>query len=78
MSEYSEKRSKQIREEIQEKCFEAMRDADWWAAHCDEIKTEEEIIKEANRRYISFYERDKFIREAEECFMLITYRRKNG
>lgn len=74
MSEYSDKRSAQIRENTEERCFEAIREADFWAAHCEEIKTEQEIIEEANKRYNSFFERDAFIREAEEVFMLIKYR----
>ena len=74
MSEYSVKRSAQIRENTEERCFEARREADFWAANCEEIKTEQEIIEEANKRYNSFFERDHFIKEAEEVFMLKKYR----
>jgi len=75
MSEYSDKRSAQIRENTEERCFEARREADFWAANCKEIKTEQEIIEEANKRYSSFFEKDHFIKEAEEVFMLIKYRK---
>ena len=78
MSEYSDKRSKYITEDVKERCFQAKREADLYASHCTEIKTEKEIIEEAKSRYNSFFERDAFIREAEECFMLIMYRRKNN
>ena len=74
MSEYSDKMSKEIREGTEEKCFEARREADFWAANCEEIKTEQEIIEEANKRYNSFFERDHFIKEAEEVFTLKKYR----
>lgn len=74
MSEYSDKNSAQITEDIEERCFEARREADFWAANCKEMKTEEEIIEEANKRYNSFFERDHFIKEAEEVFMLKQYR----
>ncbi len=73
MSEYSNKRSKVIQEDVKERCYTARCEADFWAAHCNEIQTEEEIINEANLRYNSFFERDAFIREAEKCFMLIKY-----
>jgi hypothetical protein len=39
-------------------------------------QTEKEIIEEANKRYNSFFERDHFIRSAEETFCLIQYRKK--
>lgn len=58
----------------EERCFEARREADFWAANCEEIKTEQEIIEEANKRYQSFYERDNFIREAESVFMYKKYK----
>lgn len=74
MSEYSDKKSIQIRESIEERCFEAGKEADFWAANCKEMKTEQEIIEEANKRYSSFFERDRFIREAEEVFLLKKYR----
>jgi len=74
MSEYSDKRSAQIRENTWERCFEAIREADFWAANCKEMKTEQEIIEEAKKRYDSFFERDHFIKEAEEVFMLKKYR----
>lgn len=74
MSEYSERRSKLIQENTREACMEARREADWWASNCKEMKSEEEIIKEANKRYNSFFERDHFIKEAEEVFMLKKYR----
>ena len=64
----------QIRKYTEEKCFEARREADFWAANCKEMKTEQEIIAEANKRYNSFFERDHFIKEAEEVFMLKKYR----
>ena len=73
MSEYSDKKSTQIREDTQERCFKARREADFWAANCKEIKTEQEIIEEANKRYNSFFERCHFIKEAEEVFMLKKY-----
>lgn len=69
MSEYSERRSKEIEEDVKLRCQEARRAADWWAAHCEEIKSEAEIIKEAKNRYLSFFERHHFIIEAEEIFM---------
>jgi hypothetical protein len=69
MSEYSEKRSKAIQEDVEMRCHEARRDADWWAAHCKARKTEQEIIEESKKRYNSFFERDAFIREAEEVFI---------
>lgn len=74
MSEYSERRSKLIQENTREACQEARREADWWASKCDGIKTEQEIIEEANKRYQSFYERDNFIREAESVFMYKKYK----
>ena len=74
MSEYSDKNSAQIREDTEERCFEARMYADFWAANCKEIKTEQEIIEEANKRYNSFFEIDHFIKEAEEVFMLKMYR----
>lgn len=77
MSEYSEKRSKEIKEDVKIKCFEARRAADWWVANCKETKSEQEIIEEAKNRYCSFFERDHFIKEAEEVFMLKNYRRKH-
>lgn len=78
MSEYSDRRSKEIDEDAKERCFQAKREADLYASHCTEIKTEKEIIEEAKLRYDSFFERDAFIREAEECFMLILYRKNTG
>lgn len=77
MSEYSEKRSKEIKEDVKIRCQEARRAADWWAAHCEETKSEQEIIEEANKRYFSFYEIDHFIKEAEEVFMLKNYRKNH-
>jgi len=76
MSEYSDKKSTQIRENTEERCFEARREADFWATDCKEMKTEQEIIEEANKRYNSFFERDHFIKEAEEVFLLKEYRKK--
>lgn len=76
MSEYSDRRSKEIIEDVKERCFQAKREADLYASSCNEIKSEKEIIEEANSRYNSFFERDAFIKEAEECFMLIMYRKK--
>lgn len=78
MSEYSERRSREIQEDVRERCFEARVDADWWASKCKEIKTEKQIIAEANKRYNSFFERDAFIREAEEVFMIEMYRRQKN
>lgn len=80
MSEYSERRSREIQEEVRERCFEARVDADWWASECKEMKTEQEIIEEANKRYNSFFERDHFIKEAEEVFLLKLkeYRKKQN
>lgn len=74
MSEYSARRSREIQEDVRERCFKARVDADWWASKCKEMKTEEEIIEEANKRYYSFFERHAFICEAEEVFMLKKYR----
>ena len=65
-----------IYEEVRARCFEARVDADWWAAKCESPKTEQEIIEEADNRYDSFFERDAFIREAEEVFMLKEYRKQ--
>ena len=76
MSEYSERRDREIQEEVREKCFEARCDADWWASKFEDAQPENDIIAEANERYNSFYERDAFIREAEEVFMLIEYRKQ--
>ena len=76
MSEYSERRSKEIREEVQERCFEARCDADHWASKFESAQPEKDIIAEAEERYNSFFERDAFIREAEEAFMLIEYRKQ--
>jgi len=77
MSEYSEKRSKIIQEDIKLRCREARKAADWWAANCNEQKSEKEIIEEAEKRYNSFFERDHFITEAEEVFMLKNYRKNH-
>ena len=74
MSEYSERRSKEIEEDVKLRCQEARRAADWWAANCIEIKSENEIIKEAKNRYLSFFERHHFITEAEEVFMYRLYK----
>ena len=63
-------------EDIKQRCFEARCAANWWAAECKEMKTEKEIIWEANKRYNSFFERDHFIRSAEETFCLMQYRKK--
>lgn len=76
MSEYSERHSKEIREEAQERCFEARQDADRWASEFESAQPEIDIIEEANKRYNSFFERDAFIREAEEVFMLIERRKR--
>ena len=76
MSEYSERHSKEIQEEVREKCFEARCDADHWASKFEDARPEKDIINEAQKRYDSFYERDAFIREAEEVFMLIEYRKQ--
>lgn len=76
MSEYSERRSKEIREKVQERCFEARCDADHWASKFESAQPEKTIIAEAKERYNSFYERDAFIKEAEEVFMLIEYRKQ--
>ena len=78
MSEYSDKKSAQTIEDTEERCFEARRNADFWAANCKEMKTEQEIIEEANKKYNSFFERDHFIKEAEEVFMLKAYRKKQN
>lgn len=76
MSEYSERRSKEIQETVRERCFEARCDADYWASKFENAQPENDIIDEAQKRYDSFYERDAFIREAEEVFMLIEYRKQ--
>ena len=76
MSEYSERRSKEIREKVQERCFEARCDADHWASKFESAQPEKDIIAEAEKRYDSFYERDSFIRESEEVFMLKEYRKE--
>lgn len=76
MSEYSERRSKEIQEEVRERCFEACCDADHWASEFEDAQPEKDIIDEAQKRYNSFFERDAFIREAEEVFMLIEYRKQ--
>ena len=78
MSEYSDKKSKQVSEDTKERCFDARVEADFWAANCKEMKTEQEIIEEANKRYNSFFERYHFIKEAEEVFMLKEYRKKQN
>ena len=78
MTEYSERESIRIQEEVRERCFEARCAADHWASQFDEMKPESEIIEEAHSRYRSFYERDAFIREAEEVFMLIAYRKNKN
>ena len=65
-----------LEEDISQRCFEARCAANWWAAKCKEMKTEKEIIEEANKRYNSFFEREHFIRSAEETFCLIQYRKK--
>jgi len=76
MSEYSERRDREIIESVRERCREARQDADWWASKFDSAQPENDIIAEANERYDSFFERDAFIREAEEVFMLIEYRKQ--
>lgn len=75
---YSERESRRIDEEVRERCFEARCDADHWASQFDEMKPENEIIEEAHSRYDSFFERDAFIREAEEVFMLTAYRKNKN
>ena len=65
-----------MEEDIRQRCFKARCAANWWAAESKEMKTEKEIIDEANKRYNSFFERDHFIRSAEETFCLIQYRKK--
>ncbi len=64
------------KKDIRQRCFEARCAASWWATECKEMKTEKEIIEEANKRYNSFFERTHFIRSAEETFCLIQYRKK--
>lgn len=76
MSEYSERRDREISIEVRERCSEARQDADWWASKFEDAQPEKDIINEAQKRYDSFYERDAFIREAEEVFMLIEYRKQ--
>lgn len=74
----SERESIRIQEKVRERCFEARCDADHWASQFDEMKPENEIIEEAHSKYDSFFERDAFIREAEEVFMLKTYRKNKN
>lgn len=76
MSEYSERMDREISIEVRERCSEARQDADWWASKFKDAQPEKDIINEAQKRYDSFYERDAFIREAEEVFMLIEYRKQ--
>ena len=77
MSEYSDKHSKEIQEEVAERCFEARCAADWWASKHPNA-TPKEVIAEGEKRYNSFYETRHFILEAAEVIEIIKRKHENN
>ena len=70
MSEYWDRHLDEIGEETRRRCSEARQEADWWASEHPNA-TPKEVVDEAGSRYMSFYERAAFEKEARDVIELI-------
>ena len=77
MSEYWDNYLEQVQEETIRKCHEAASDGAWWASKHPNA-TPQEVADEAGRRYMSFYERGAFEKEARDVIEIIKRKKKNG